>query len=42
MMLIKFELTKMKMNIKYAIENNYINIEQLDLYKEMILKEEKK
>lgn len=40
-MLIKFDLTNMKMKIKYALDNNFITISHLSLYDNMILKIEK-
>ena len=40
-MLIKFDLTNMKMKIKYSLDNNFITISHLSLYDNMILKIEK-
>ena len=39
--LINFNTKNLKMNLKYALENNYISIELLLTYDDMIIKEEK-
>jgi len=40
-MLIKFNTKNLKMNLKYALDNNYISIENLSAYNDLIIKEEK-
>lgn len=40
-MLIKFNTKYLKMNLRYALDNNYITLEHLSAYDEMIIKEEK-
>lgn len=40
-MLIEFNTTNLKMSLKYALDNNYISIEHLSVYDELIIKEEK-
>lgn len=40
-MLIKFNTKNLKMNLKYALDNNYISIENLLVYDDLIIKEEK-
>ncbi|MBQ8902658.1 MAG: DUF5301 domain-containing protein [Bacilli bacterium] len=39
--LIKFNTKNLIMNLKYALDNNYISIELLSVYDDMIIKEEK-
>ena len=38
---IHFDVSNLKMTLKYALENNYINIEQLKEYDNVLIKEEK-
>ena len=39
--LIHFDISNLTMNIKYALNNNYINIDQLVLYDNLMVKEKK-
>ena len=39
--LIHFDISNLTMNVKYALNNNYINIDQLVLYDDLMIKEKK-
>ncbi len=39
--LIHFDISNLTMNVKYALNNNYINVNQLVLYNDLMIKEKK-